>query len=84
MKEEFSSSEGAYETVVRLKNTLKYHQITDIKTRESEFNNQKTKKSKKKGEKSGKSYQVTAVFKSDLTKITELEKRAPKICVSNK
>jgi transposase len=75
MKEEFRSSEGASETALRLNKTLKYHQITEIKIRESELNNQK-KKSKKKGEKQGKVYQVSAILKSDLTKITELEKRA--------
>jgi transposase len=51
MREEFRSSEGAYETVLRLNKTLKYHHITDIKITESELNNQK-KKSKKKEEKS--------------------------------
>ena len=75
MKEEFSSSEGAYETVVRLNKTLKYHHITELKMTESELNNHK-KKSKKKEEKSGKTYQVTAILKSDLTKINESKKRA--------
>lgn len=73
--EEFRSSEGADETVLRLNKTLKYHHITDIKITESELNNQK-KKSKKKEEKSGKTYQVTAILKSDLTKINESKKRA--------
>ena len=75
MKEEFRSSEGAYETVLRLNKTLKYHHITDLKITESELNNHK-KKSKKKEEKSGKTYQVTAILKSDLTKINESKKRA--------
>ena len=75
MREEFRSSEGAYETVLRLNKTLKYHHITELKMTESELNNHK-KKSKKKEEKSGKTYQVTAIWKSDLTKINESKKRA--------
>jgi hypothetical protein len=71
MKEEFSSSEVAEEIVLRLSKTLKYHEITEIKIRENELKKHK-KKSKKKEEKSGKTYQVTAVLKSDLTKIAEL------------
>ncbi len=75
MKEEFSSSEVAEEIVLRLNKTLKYHEITEIKIRENELKKQQ-KKSKKKEEKLGKTHQVTAVLKSDLTKIAELEKRA--------
>lgn len=74
-KEEFRSSEGAKDTILRLNKTLKYHQITEIKIKESELNNN-PKKSPKKGKKLEKTYQVTAVLKSDLTKIKELEKRA--------
>ena len=69
MREEFRSSEGAYETVLRLNKTLKYHYITELKINHK-------KKSKKKEEKSGKTYQVTAILKSDLTKINESKKRA--------
>ncbi len=75
IKEEFNSSEGAEEIILRLNKTLKYHQITEIKISESEINNQK-KKSKKKREKSGKKYQITGVIESDFTKISEWEKRA--------
>jgi transposase len=74
-KEEFRSSEGAKDTILRLNKTLKYHQITDLKIKESELNNH-PKKSQKKGKKLEKTYQITAVLTSDLTKIKELEKRA--------
>jgi transposase len=74
-KEEFRSSEGAKDTILRLNKTLKYHQITALKIKESELNNHR-KKSPKKGKKLEKTYQITAVLKSDLTKIKELEKRA--------
>jgi transposase len=49
MKEEFSSSEVAEEIVLRLNKTLKYHEITEIKTRENEL--KKDKKRAKKTEK---------------------------------
>ncbi len=75
MKEEFSSSQGAEEIILTLNKTLKYHQITEIKISCIELNNQK-KKTKKKEEKLGKFYQISAVLKSDLTKITEFKKRA--------
>lgn len=75
MKEEFNSSEVANETVMRLNKSLKYHQIIEITIKESELNNQR-KKSKKKGDKSEKNYQITGMIESDLSKINELEKKA--------
>ncbi len=75
MKEEFQSSEGAEEIILRLNKTLKYHEITEIKISKNQLKNEK-KKGKSQEKKLGKIYQVSGVIKADLTQIKELERRA--------
>jgi transposase len=75
MKKEFSSSEGAMETANQFAQTLKYHQMTEIKISQSQSSSRKNK-SKKKENKSETIYKITAYLELNNQKINELEKRA--------
>ena len=71
MKQKFNSSEGATEIGKEFANSLKYHQIPEIKIRETQ------KKSNKKKESSPeKIYQITTFLEVIQSKIDELQERA--------
>ena len=75
MKQEFISSEGAMEIANQFSQTLKYHQMTEIKISQGQSSSKK-KKSKKKENKSEIIYQITGSLELNNQKINELEKRA--------
>ncbi len=75
MKQEFTSSEGAMEIANQFAQTLKYHQMTEIKISKGQSDSKK-KKSKKKENQSETIYQITTFLELNQQKINELKKRA--------
>jgi transposase len=75
MKQEFTSSEGAMEIANQFAQTLKYHQMTEIKISKGQSSSKK-KKSKKKENQSETIYQITTFLELNHQKINELKKRA--------
>ncbi len=75
MKQEFTSSEGAMEIANQFAQTLKYHQMTEIKISKGQSDSKK-KKSKKKENQSETIYQITTFLELNHQKINELKKRA--------
>ena len=75
IKQEFISSEGAMEIANQFSQTLKYHQMTEIKISQGQSSSKK-KKSKQKENKSEIVYQITASLELNNQKINELQKRA--------